>query len=102
VFDQLNADCRLTAGLVRCDKFNMQTRRGLFSGSGSINLAQQTLDWSLFLASDDQPLKASQLATASPPRITISGSLAEPMIRMADRPMLGEGSRPAANQVSPR
>jgi AsmA protein len=102
MFDQLNADCRLTAGQVRCDTFNMQTRRGLLSGSGSVNLAQKTLDWSLFLANDDQPLKASQLATEHPPRISISGSLAEPTIRRTDRPTLGDGSHPAVNQVSPR
>ncbi|HXG78316.1 MAG TPA: AsmA-like C-terminal region-containing protein [Methyloceanibacter sp.] len=102
MFDQLDADCRLIAGQVRCDSFNMQTRRGLFSGSGSVDLAQLTLDWSLFLASNDKPLKASQLATESPPRISISGPLAEPMIRRADRPALGDGSHPALDQVSPR
>jgi hypothetical protein len=61
------------------------------------------LDWSLFLASHAQPLKASQLSTAMPPRITISGSLAQPTLRGADRPALGDSSmraNPAA--ISPR
>ena len=49
-FDQLNADCRLAAGHIWCDTFNMQTRRGLISGSGDVDLGQQTLDWNLFVA----------------------------------------------------
>ena len=105
LFDSLKADCRLGAGHIWCDMFNMQTRRGLISGSGNVDLAQQTLDWSLFVANHAQPLKASQLSTETPPRISISGSLSQPMIRRADRPTLGEGSAqtsPAATQISPR
>jgi uncharacterized protein involved in outer membrane biogenesis len=105
LFDSLNADCRLGGGHIWCDMFNMQTRRGLISGSGNVDLAQQTLDWSLFVASHSQPLKASQLSTETPPRFSISGSLAQPMIRRTDRPTLGEGSAQTgstANQISPR
>lgn len=105
MFDSLNADCRLGAGHIWCDMFNMQTRRGLISGSGDVDLAQQTLDWSLFVASHAAPLRASQLSTETPPRISISGSLSQPMIRRADRPTLGEGSAqtsPGATQISPR
>lgn len=105
LFDSLNAECRLGAGHIWCQMFNMQTRRGLISGSGEVDLAQQTLDWSLFVASHSAPLKASQLSTETPPRVSIRGSLSQPMIRRADRPTLGEGSTqtsPAANQVSPR
>ncbi len=105
LFDSLNADCRLGAGHIWCDMFNMQTRRGLISGSGDVNLAQQTLDWSLFVANPSAPLKAAQLNTETPPRISISGSLSQPMIRRADRPTLGGGSArtsPAATQISPR
>jgi AsmA protein len=102
VFDQLNADCRLDAGQIRCDSFNMQTRRGLISGSGSIDLAQKTLDWSLFVANDGRPLKASQLSADNPPRISIMGPLSQPTIRRADRATLGDGSSPAASPISPR
>ncbi len=105
LFDSLNADCRLAAGHIWCDMFNMQTRRGLISGSGDVDLAQQTLDWSLFVANHAAPLKASQLSTETPPRISISGSLSQPMIRRADRPTLGGGSAqtsPATTQISPR
>ena len=105
LFDSLNADCRLGHGHIWCDMFNMQTSRGLISGSGDVDLGQQTLDWSLFVANHAAPLKASQLSAETPPRISISGSLSQPMIRRADRPTLGEGSpqtSPAANQISPR
>jgi AsmA protein len=105
VYDQLQAECRLDSGHISCDMFNMQTRRGLISGSGGVDLKQQTLDWHLFVATDAQPLKASQLSVDTPPRISISGPLSRPAIRRADRPTLGEGSvqtNPAATQVSPR
>jgi hypothetical protein len=102
VFDQLNADCRLEGGQIRCETFNMQTRRGLISGSGSVDLAQKTLDWNLFVANDVQPLKASQLSAESPPRISIMGPLSQPRIRRADRATLGDGSGQATSPVSPR
>jgi hypothetical protein len=68
-------------------------------------LGQRTLDWSLFVATPAQPLRASQLSAETPPRISISGSLLQPMIRRADRPTLGDRSgqaNPAVNQISPR
>jgi AsmA protein len=106
LFDTLNADCRLAAGHIWCQMFNMQTRRGLISGAGDVDLARQTLDWSLLVASHAAPLKAaSQLTTETGPRVSIRGSLSQPMIRRADRPTLGEGSpqtSPAASHVSPR
>jgi len=92
LFDSLSTDCRLGAGHIWCQMFSMQTRRGLISGSGEIDLAQQTLDWNLFVASRATPLKASQLSTEAPPRVSIRGSLLQPMIRRADRPTLGEES----------
>jgi AsmA protein len=105
LYDQLQTDCRLDSGHISCEMFNMQTRRGLISGSGGVDLKRQMIDWDLFVASDTQPLKASQLSINSPPRISISGSLARPTIQRSDRPTLGEGSgqrEPAASQVSPR
>jgi AsmA protein len=104
LFDSLSADCRLGGGHIWCDMFNMQTRRGLIAGSGNVDMAQATLDWNLFVASNAQPLKASQLSAETPPRISISGELAQPMIRRTDRPTLGDGSLPTgstANQISP-
>jgi len=105
LFDSLNADCRLGGGHIWCDMFNMQTRRGMIAGSGNVDLAQATLDWNLFVASNAQPLKASQLSAETPPRLSITGALAQPMIRRTDRPTLGDGSVPTgstANQISPR
>src|SRR4029078_10197363 len=86
LFDSLRADCRLGAGHIWCQMFSMQTRRGLISGSGEGDLAQHTLDWNLFVARRATPLKASQLSTEAPPRVSIRGSLLQPMIRRADRP----------------
>ena len=105
LFDQLNANCRLASGHIWCDTFTMQTSRGVISGSGDVDLGQQTIDWNLFVADHAQPLSASRLSTESPPLISISGALSQPMIRRADRPTLGDGSvqtNPASKQVSPR
>jgi AsmA protein len=105
VFDQLNATCRLGTGHIWCDTFTMQTGRGTISGSGDVDLGQQTIDWNLFVADHAQPLSASRLSTETPPRISISGALSQPMIRRADRPTLGDGSvqtNPVSSQVSPR
>jgi AsmA protein len=105
LFSSLNADCRLGDGHIWCDMFNMQTARGLISGSGNVDLAQQTLDWNLLLANPAQPLRASRLSAETPPRVSISGSLAQPTIRRTDSRTLGEGSMPTGstpNQTSPR
>jgi AsmA protein len=104
-FDQLNANCRLGTGHIWCDTFTMQTGRGMISGSGDVDLGQQTINWNLFVADHARPLSASRLSTAFPPRISISGALSQPMIRRADRPTLGDGSvqtNPVSSQVSPR
>jgi AsmA protein len=105
LFDSLDADCRLGGGHIWCDMFNMQTRRGMIAGSGNVDLAQATLDWNLFVASNAQPLRASQLGAETPPRLSLTGALAQPTIRRTDRPTLGDGSVPTgstANQISPR
>jgi AsmA protein len=105
LFDQLNANCRLGTGHIWCDNFTMQTGRGTISGSGDVDLGQQTINWNLFVADHARPLSASRLSTESPPRISISGALSQPMIRRADRPTLGDGSvqtNPVSSQISPR
>jgi hypothetical protein len=71
--------------------FNMQTRRGLVSGNGDVDLGQQTLDWNLSVVNHVVPMKASQLSAGPPPCVSIRGPLSQPMIRRADRPTLGEG-----------
>jgi AsmA protein len=102
-FETLDADCRLSAGHIWCQRFKMQTQRGLVSGAGDVDMGRQTLDWSLSVASLMAPLNAAQLETS--PQVSIRGPLAQPMIRRADRPSLGEGStqtRPSDAPVSPR
>lgn len=100
-FDTLVADCRLTAGHISCQRFKMQTSRGSISGVGEVDIGRQTLDWTLSLARLMAPLDAAKLSP--PPRASIYGPLAHPMIRRADRPTL-EGSRqsPDTAPVSPR
>jgi AsmA protein len=91
-FDLLDADCRLAAGHVSCQTFNMQTPRGIVSGSGDVDLSQQTLDWNLSVTSQLNQVKSSQLTAANLPKVSIRGSLSQPMIRRADSPTLGEGA----------
>jgi hypothetical protein len=95
-FDTLDADCRLVAGHISCQMFNMQTRRGVVSGNGDVDLGQQTLDWNLSVANHVVPMKASQTSAGPIPRVSIRGSLSQPMIRRADRPTLGEGLPPTS------
>jgi AsmA protein len=91
-FDTLDAECRLVAGHISCQMFNMQTSRGLVSGSGDIDLGQQTLDFNLSVANRVVPMKASPVTAGPTPRVSIRGPLSQPMIRRADRPTLGEGA----------
>jgi AsmA protein len=104
-FDELIAECRLSAGKIRCEKFNMKTEQGLVSGSGDIDLGQQTLNWRLFVANYAAPVNGSQLATQTPPQVSISGAIAQPVIAEAGQEPVHSGSVPTAarsTQISPR
>ncbi len=83
-YDTLDADCRLSAGHIWCQRFQMQTQRNLISGAGDIDMKRQTLDWSLSVAN----LMAAQAET--PSKISIRGPLAQPIIKRSDRPTFGE------------
>ena len=104
-FDQLDADCQLGSGHVWCQSLSMQTPRGTIAGSGDIDLTKQTLDVNLTVANRIEPARASPPMPGEAPKVSIRGSLAQPTMRRADRPTLGEGSlqtSPAGPQVSPR
>jgi AsmA protein len=104
-FDSLGADCRLSAGHIWCQSFSMQTPRGAVSGSGSIDVGKLTLDWDFLIANPVAPLNASQLVMETPPRVTVQGSLTEPLIERANRPTLGDVSpqtHPESSSASPR
>ena len=90
-FDKLDADCRVGDGRIRCQSSSLQTPRGVISGAGDVDLTKQTVDWSFTVASPIVPTRAS---SPELPIVSIRGSLAQPMIRRADRPTLGEGSPP--------
>ncbi len=104
-FDELVAECRLGAGKIRCEKFNMKTEQGLVSGSGDIDLGHQTLNWRLFVANYAAPVNGSQLATQTPPQVSISGAIAQPVIARPGQEPVHSGSVPTAarsTQISPR
>jgi len=103
-FDQLDADCQLGSGHVWCQSLSMQTPRGTIAGSGDVDVSKQTLDLSLTVANRVEPASASQPTQGEAPKVSIRGSLAQPTIRRADRPTLGEGGLQTNSgpQVSPR
>lgn len=104
-FQSLDADCRLSAGHIWCQLFQMRTSGSLISGSGGVNVGQQTLDWDFLIANPVAPSSDSQLVMETPPRVTLRGSLTKPLIRRAGRPTLGDGPTqgdPGNSQVSPR
>ena len=97
-FDQLDADCRLGGGHIWCQSFSMRTPRGTISGAGDVDVTKRTLDWSLTVANPIAPAGASQLTQAEAPKVSIRGSLLQPIIRRADRPTLGDGSLPGRDR----
>jgi len=102
-FDVLNADCRLSAGHIWCQMFNMQTPQGVVSGSGDVDLPRQTLDWNLSVTSQRASAKASTVKATEPPKVSIRGPLAQPSIRRAGQQTLGEGAVGTLSPiVSPR
>ena len=83
----------------------MQTPRGLISGSGGVDVGQQTLDWDFLIANPVAQLSASQLVMEDPPRVIVRGPLTQPLIQRANRPTLGDGSTqagPGTSSASPR
>ena len=103
-YDQLDADCQLGSGHVWCQSLSMQTPRGTIAGSGDVDVSKQTLDLSLTVANRVEPASASHPTQGEAPKVSIRGSLAQPTIRRADRPTLGEGGLQTNSgpQVSPR
>jgi AsmA protein len=99
-FDQLDADCRLSAGHISCQTLRLETPSGSVAGAGDVDLPTLTLDWSLSVANPAGTMRASELTEAEQPTVLIRGSLSQPMIRRADRPALGEGSVPVSPIVT--
>jgi AsmA protein len=103
LFDTLKADCRLAAGHIWCQMFNMRTRREVISGSGDVDLGRQALDLSLLIASPVSAVMTAQREASR--RVAISGALSQPVIRRADSPTFGEGTTeasPSTVPISPR
>jgi len=94
-FSQLDANCRVIAGVIRCASVTMRTAQGSVSGGGTVDLPSQTLDWNLSVTDDIEGAKTSQLTEQDKTKVSIRGALLEPTIRRADRPTLGEGALPS-------
>ena len=94
-YDKLTAECRLGSGHVACEHLNIETPRETVVGSGNVDLPKQTLNWNLSVAK----LGGSARVPPSPPggarKVSIHGSLRQPVIRRTDRSTVGEGSLPA-------
>jgi hypothetical protein len=102
-FDTLNADCRVAAGHIWCQMFNMQTPNGVVSGSGDVDLPRQTLDWNLSVTNQRASAKANTTTASEPPKVSIRGPLAQPSIKRAGQQAMGEGTiGTLAPVVSPR
>ncbi len=104
-FDTLSADCRLSAGHISCQSFNMETEQGAVSGSGGLDATKLTLDWDFLIVDRVAPLSASQLVMEATPRVTVRGPLAQPHIERAGMPLAGDGSPqsiPESTSASPR
>jgi AsmA protein len=95
-FDQLDADCRLSAGQIWCQSLSMQTPQGRISGAGDVDLTKQALDWNLTVVSPIVKASAAPQPLEEAPTVSIRGSLSQPRIRRADRPTVGEGSLPTS------
>jgi hypothetical protein len=96
-YDQLDADCRLGTGHIWCQSLSMRTKRGTISGAGDVDVTKRTLDWSLTVANPIVPAGASPSTQGEAPKVSIRGSLLQPIIRRADRPTLGDGSLPTGS-----
>jgi AsmA protein len=96
-FDQLDADCRLGTGHIWCQSLSIRTPQGTIAGAGDVDVTKRTLDWSLTMANPIGPAGASQLTQEEAPKVSIRGSLLQPIIRRADRPTLGDGSLPTGS-----
>jgi AsmA protein len=102
-FDTLNADCRVAAGHIWCQMFNMQTPNGVVSGSGDVDLPRQALDWNLSVTGPKTSARAPAMTAPEPPKLSIRGLLTQPSIRRAGQQALGEGTvGTIAPIVSPR
>lgn len=91
-YSTLKADCSLASGRLWCQSFRMQTPQGIVSGSGGMNIVEQTLDWDFVIADPVAPLDASQLVMESPPRVTLNGPLSAPRIQRVNEPNAEGGS----------
>ncbi len=85
-FDALDADCSLSAGHLWCHSVRLEAKDNLVSGSGGLDMTQQTLDWDFLMADPVSPVDASLWVPEGQARITLDGPLSAPRIQKAKRP----------------
>ena len=91
-FETLQAECRLAETVMWCRRLDIRGPAAIVRGSGDIDLAQGTLDWRLDVGSPVN--EATDNTGRGLTGISIRGPAAQPVIRPADRPTLGDGSAP--------
>jgi AsmA protein len=93
-FDQLKAECRLSQGHIWCETLNIELPRETVAGTGDVDLSRKTLDWNFSVAKFGGAARASPAPNGNAPKVSIRGSLSQPLIRRTDRSTVGEGSLP--------
>ncbi|MBE3110791.1 MAG: hypothetical protein IMZ46_09830 [Acidobacteria bacterium] len=91
-FETLQAECRLADTVMWCRRLDIRGPTAIVHGSGDIDLARGTLDWRLDVGGVVK--EATDNTDRDLTGISIRGPAAQPVIRPADRPTLGDGSTP--------
>ena len=98
-FETLQAECRLADTVMWCRRLDIRGPIAIVRGSGDIDLARGSLDWRLDVGGVVK--EVTEDTDRDLTSISIRGPAAQPVIRPADRPTLGDGSTPqtGANPV---
>ena len=104
-YDKLKAECRLGSGRISCQRLIIETPRESVAGKGAVDLPKQTLNWNFMVAKLVNPTMVSPAPGGGSPKLSIRGTLQQPLIRRMDRSTVGAGGLvPGASdeQTTPR
>ncbi len=87
-FDELKAECRLSAGQIWCETLDMQMPRARVAGAGDIDLPRKTLNWNLSVAKPSPQATGAVAPAGAAPELSIRGPLSQPLIQRTDAPAL--------------
>jgi AsmA protein len=88
-FDELKADCRLTAGQIWCQTLDIKTPRERVAGAGDIDLPRKTLNWNLTVAEPESQAGEAAAPSKVVPELSIKGPFSQPSIERTDHPATG-------------